>query len=387
MLIRKCIGVRSHLCVYGITQNQEIMKNVIIAVVLLFCTAVSVSAQQNKSAPCSLDDFAKAVFGEKASFSPSDLLNSIKVYDDTMIHVTGTLLKDFAALKDTIESENTEGVMGLWGGLKVEANDIVVIDDNSKFTYGNPDGRGVYDDKFIKKTGFKKDSEYTGNSQFKHIYRFSDKATVYFSLNEVEYDCEYEDGPSELVTPYNVKINATDNIDVTLRRFRQIARYEVVSYPDVLFEKSSLLGVQIKAYDVNGKVVPILNKLESQWSLDGYNATFTPILPYNFDSMTTSRADWYVDLYVKAIEAEGVSLTIDVKNKSVVTSINDVKSAAPRVTAIDGGIAISGCDDCGVDVYSIDGKKVYSGHDSQVCLPGGIYIVRVDGKAVKVVVK
>lgn len=240
------------------------MKNVIIAVVLLLCTAVSMSAQQNKSTSCSLDDFAKAVFGNKASFSPSDLLNQIKVYDDTMTHVTGTLMKDFAVLKGTIDEEETEGVMGLWGGLKVEANDIVVIDENSKFTYGYPDGSGVYDDKFCKKTGLKKDSKFMNGHQYKYIYRFSDNTTVYFSLNEVEYDCDYDDGPSDLVLPYNVRIDATDNIDVTLRRFRQIARYEVVSYPDVLFEKSSLLGVQIKAYDVNGKVVPILNKLESQ---------------------------------------------------------------------------------------------------------------------------
>lgn len=361
---------------------------------MLLCATICAQAQQNKASSCSLDDFAKQVFGESASFTPRDYLSKIKVYDADSTHVTGSLTKDFAVLAKALSSEaNITGIVGLWGGLKVEANDIVVIDDDSKFSYGTPDESGVYDEKFYVYDDYKSDiykpHSLSAGCRAKFIYRFSKQATIYFSINEHEYDCNEEDADFYVIPYGNCKIEDDNNIDVTIRRFRQIAKYEVSNIPSLLFEKKSLLSIKIEALDVDGKVVPIVNKLESQWQIDENTgiATFTPILPYEFKGSWSSRKYFYLDDYIKAVEANGVSLAIDINNKSVVTSLNDVKQAAPRVTAIDGGIAISGCDDCGVDVYSIDGKKVYSGHDSQVCLPGGIYIVRVDGKAVKVVVK
>lgn len=361
---------------------------------MLLCATICAQAQQNKASSCSLDGFVKQVFGESASFTPSDYLSKIKVYDADSTHVTGSLTKDFAVLAKALSSEaNMTGFVGLWGGLKVEANDIVVIDDDSKFTYGTMDESGVYDEKFYVYEDYESDiykpTSLSAGCLAKFIYRFSKQATVYFSINEHKYDCSDEDADDYVIPYRGSDINAQNNIDVTIRRFRQIAKYEVGDIPSVLFEKGSLLQIKIKALDVDGKVVPILNKLESQWQVDANTgiATFTPILPCEFKGYWSYAKNFYLDDYIKAVEANGVSLAIDINNKSVVTSINDVKPAAPRVTAIDGGIAISGCDDCGVDVYSIDGKKVYSGHDSQVCLPGGFYIVRVDGKAVKVVVK
>lgn len=376
----------SYLCSFnGLIKEKEIMRNVIMVALLLICAGVCATAQQTS---CSIDDFAKGVFGESASFSTDEYLGRIKVYDDTMTHVTGNLAKDFAVIAKT-NSEGLTAVIGLVGGLHVETGDIVVVDENSKYTYGVMAGNGVYNASFEREKAFIKDFRYTSDGELAYLYRFSKEeidANIYFSISEFDYECGDEDAEEYVL--YNPKeFDEDGNIDVTIRRFRRIVKYEVDALPDFLFEKKSLLGINVRAYDVHGNAVAILNKLESQWQIDETKrtATFTPILPYKFDSNV--KPDWYLDGYIKAIEAEGVSLAIDIENKSVLTSVDDANSATPRVAAIDGGIAISGCDGCGVDVYSVDGEKVYSGRGPQVCLPSGLYIVRVDGLALKVVVR
>ena len=54
----------------------------------------------------------------------------------------------------------------------------------------------------------------------------------------------------------------------------------------------------------------------------------------------------------------------------------------------DGRIIVSGNDDNeAVAVYDLDGKMVYSGHDTEIAVPAGLYIVKIGGYARKVSVK
>ena len=58
------------------------------------------------------------------------------------------------------------------------------------------------------------------------------------------------------------------------------------------------------------------------------------------------------------------------------------------VTAAGGEIVVEGAADAAVEVYGIGGSLLYSGKSHRVSVPvAGIYVVRVNGKPHKVVIK
>jgi hypothetical protein len=52
-----------------------------------------------------------------------------------------------------------------------------------------------------------------------------------------------------------------------------------------------------------------------------------------------------------------------------------------------GAINIGGSFDGNVDVYNMRGQQVYCGTDSEIAVPAGMYVVKVNDKAHKVLVR
>lgn len=79
----------------------------------------------------------------------------------------------------------------------------------------------------------------------------------------------------------------------------------------------------------------------------------------------------------------------NIEEKNISEGVESVGSDAPKVYASNGRIIISGArPGTPVDVYSIDGKHIYTGEDTAIDVPAqGIYIVHTAGKAVKLAVK
>jgi hypothetical protein len=71
----------------------------------------------------------------------------------------------------------------------------------------------------------------------------------------------------------------------------------------------------------------------------------------------------------------------------VVTGVDGVESNDVSVYTVNGAINIGGSFDGNVNVYNLRGQQVYCGTDSEVAVPAGVYIVKVNGKAHKVLVK
>ena len=63
--------------------------------------------------------------------------------------------------------------------------------------------------------------------------------------------------------------------------------------------------------------------------------------------------------------------------------VSDMDANAPKITTTNGRINVEGGEN--VVVYSMSGSSVGSGHEVNV--PSGIYIVVVDGKSKKIMVK
>lgn len=70
------------------------------------------------------------------------------------------------------------------------------------------------------------------------------------------------------------------------------------------------------------------------------------------------------------------------------SSVGEVGTPGVTVTAAGGEIVVEGVADAVVEVYGIGGSLLYSGKSHRVSVPvGGIYVVRVNGKPHKMVVK
>ena len=70
------------------------------------------------------------------------------------------------------------------------------------------------------------------------------------------------------------------------------------------------------------------------------------------------------------------------------SSVGEVGTQGVTVTAAGGEIVVEGAADAAVEVYGIGGSLLYSGKTHRVSVPvDGIYVVRVNGKPHKVMVK
>lgn len=70
------------------------------------------------------------------------------------------------------------------------------------------------------------------------------------------------------------------------------------------------------------------------------------------------------------------------------SSVGEVGTPGVTVTAAGGEIVVEGVADAVVEVYGIGGSLLYSGKSHRVSVPvDGIYVVRINGKPHKVVVK
>jgi hypothetical protein len=69
------------------------------------------------------------------------------------------------------------------------------------------------------------------------------------------------------------------------------------------------------------------------------------------------------------------------------TGVDCVDASAFNVFATAGQINVNGANGATVNVYNMGGQQVYSGTDVAIEMPAGMYIVRVDGVAKKIMVK
>jgi hypothetical protein len=96
----------------------------------------------------------------------------------------------------------------------------------------------------------------------------------------------------------------------------------------------------------------------------------------------------YADYKLNSNETKSDAATIDVEyTTDTPTGVENINSSNVKVTSSNEVININGSFNGNVNVYNIGGQQVYCGTESEIAVPAGMYIVKVDGAVHKVLVK
>lgn len=131
----------------------------------------------------------------------------------------------------------------------------------------------------------------------------------------------------------------------------------------------------------------IANQVVAEATIDGEKVEYmTPFeLPVGKYEIKYVWSDPYKTGYQAEKEA---TTTITVyESMSSYTGVSNVANKAVSVFYKDGNLVVSGANDADVKVISISGATVYTGKAGAINLHKGIYIVKVEGKAYKIIVK
>jgi hypothetical protein len=131
----------------------------------------------------------------------------------------------------------------------------------------------------------------------------------------------------------------------------------------------------------------IANQVVAEATIDGEKVEYmTPFeLPVGKYEIKYVWSDPYKTGYQTEREA---TATITVyESMASYTGVSNVANKAVSVFYKDGNLVVNGANDADVKVISISGATVYTGKAGAINLHKGIYIVKVEGKAYKIIVK
>lgn len=131
----------------------------------------------------------------------------------------------------------------------------------------------------------------------------------------------------------------------------------------------------------------IANQVVAEATIDGEKVEYmTPFeLPVGKYEIKYVWSDPYKTGYQAEKEA---TTTITVyESMASYTGVSNVANKAVSVFYKDGNLVVNGANDADVKVISISGATVYTGKAGAINLHKGIYIVKVEGKAYKIIVK
>ncbi len=131
----------------------------------------------------------------------------------------------------------------------------------------------------------------------------------------------------------------------------------------------------------------IANQVVAEATIDGEKVEYmTPFeLPVGKYEIKYVWSDPYKTGYQAEKEA---TATITVyESMASYTGVSNVANKAVSVFYKDGNLVVNGANDADVKVISISGATVYTGKAGAINLHKGIYIVKVEGKAYKIIVK
>jgi Leucine-rich repeat (LRR) protein len=156
---------------------------------------------------------------------------------------------------------------------------------------------------------------------------------------------------------------------------------EVGLSSDVAFDISKVVsntwGGGAELGTLNGSQVLMLDEFDNRITYQyntGFTGTCTNWQAYNIYDNTT-------------VTAPNAYFTLKWSSEEVVTGVDGVADNDVDVYATSGAINIGGSFNGNVNVYNLSGQQVYCGTVSQITVPAGMYVVKVDGAVHKVLVK
>lgn len=173
---------------------------------------------------------------------------------------------------------------------------------------------------------------------------------------------------------------------------------KLTDYSDIAFDLYRLEGDHVGAQmyiDVNGVLIyldsdyPKFEEADGKWETQYYKLVPMPNGDEPAGSIDGITGSFKLHLGLKS---PGPNYMIDnVRLKpATATGITDVQAGAETVVVVDGGVMINAGAKAAYAVYDISGRAVSQGvadGSKTVTLQRGVYVVRVNGKAVKVLVR
>lgn len=131
----------------------------------------------------------------------------------------------------------------------------------------------------------------------------------------------------------------------------------------------------------------IANQVVAEATIDGEKVEYmTPFeLPVGKYEIKYVWSDPYKTGY--QAEKEAIATITVYESMASYTGVSNVANKAVSVFYKDGNLVVNGANDADVKVISISGATVYTGKAGAINLHKGIYIVKVEGKAYKIIVK
>ena len=197
----------------------------------------------------------------------------------------------------------------------------------------------------------------------------------------------YPDEGKEYDTMFELDVTLTDG--------------KLTDYSDIAFDLYRLEGDHVGALmyiDVNGVLIyldpdteeyPNFEEADGRWATLSYKLAPMPNGDQPAGSIDGITGSFKLHLGLKS---PGPNYMIDnVRLKpATATGITDVQAGAETVVVVDGGVMINAGAKAAYAVYDISGRAVSQGvadGSKTVTLQRGVYVVRVNGKAVKVLVR
>lgn len=131
----------------------------------------------------------------------------------------------------------------------------------------------------------------------------------------------------------------------------------------------------------------IANQVVAEATIDGEKVEY--MTPFELSVGKYEIKYVWSDPYKTGYQAEReATATITVyESMASYTGVSNVANKAVSVFYKDGNLVVNGANDADVKVISISGATVYTGKAGAINLHKGIYIVKVEGKAYKIIVK
>lgn len=131
----------------------------------------------------------------------------------------------------------------------------------------------------------------------------------------------------------------------------------------------------------------IANQVVAEATIDGEKVEY--MTPFELPAGKYEIKYVWSDPYQSGYQAEKEATTTITVYESMAsyTGVSNVANKAVSVFYKDGNLVVNGANDADVKVISISGATVYTGKAGAINLHKGIYIVKVEGKAYKIIVK
>lgn len=169
----------------------------------------------------------------------------------------------------------------------------------------------------------------------------------------------------------------------------KLSSYRVVA--DSLTGKATikLEPLTIKYIAKNNSIgeTAIANQVVAEATIDGEKVEY--MTPFELPAGKYEIKYVWSDPYKTGYQAEREATTTITVYESMAsyTGVSNVANKAVSVFYKDGNLVVNGANDADVKVISISGATVYTGKAGAINLHKGIYIVKVEGKAYKIIVK